>query len=150
MARSIVLAQSVPLKAQDVEVIYGESISLTVAGNLTAGLRLTIGNSLGGAVLLEAPSTSTGVMTVDPALMSVLGNGTQYYFNVWKGSGASSERLAFGLFSLRPSIIPTGTASAAAFLGVIGSGDVDQVVVLTMAEYEALATKNPRTLYLVR
>lgn len=92
--------------AQDITVRRAESIVVTIDPPV-ANLVLTVANSPGGVPLVEIPDTS-GVVTVQPSMVSSLTEGRPYFANIWDTTDeADPLLLVFGKFTTTDSIEPS-------------------------------------------
>lgn len=136
--------------AQDITAVHGESLILSLAGSMAPEHVLTISETHGGAPLVEVP-TSTGTLTLDPLLLSPLDEGRIYQYNLWARNSGRLLQLGWGRFAIAMSIMPGGAEHPITFLEGFGEpGGAQAIVLLTRAEYDALPTPDPNTLYFIR
>lgn len=136
--------------AQDITAVHGETLILSLAGAMAPEHVLTISETYGGAPLVEVP-TSTGTLTLDPLLLAPLVEGKIYQYNLWARNGASLLQRGWGRFAIAESILPGGAEYPISFLDGLGQpGGPQAMVLLTRAQYDALPTPDPDTLYFIR
>lgn len=137
-----------PLK-ENLTVIREEPTRISIMGQLTAQLIFTIGETECDDPLIEA--TGTGEVLLLPELLQVLVEGASYRYNLWMIDGGSQILMAMGQLSIQCSIAPYPVDASTVFLSEFGQvGSPDLMVVMTVAEYDSLPTKDPDTLYILR
>lgn len=120
---------------REIIVYRDERMELTVK-NEAGPLSLTIGETEGGAYLVEIPSTN-GTINIWPEYVSGLKENQAYYANIWDVADPDDPKLlAKRKFRTRNTINPDYTAFPVQVI------DGQRTVTLTAAEYEDLSIKD--------
>lgn len=132
-----------------ITIIRTEPQILTLPGHEAATLAMTISDTPQGVVMVEVPGPA-GVFLLHPGLLQIMPPNVTYHVQFWVVAASSRQLLASGRLDITERTTPAGTDAATVFLAGFGQvGGPSRLVVLTQADWEALATTDENTIYLV-